>query len=114
MAFTLSARSSDWSEVFAIGLWQSLQASPRDSCIEPIQCNSGPPSWHCWHIAFICAGSWIESREKAAIVADVGFVTCARPGPWQASHCLLSSALRGLALKARAWMVSSQCEASTL
>jgi hypothetical protein len=72
--FTFSARSSDCADVFAIGLWQSLQASPRDSCIEP-----DPVKERSARVALLAHRVHLRglldrvARENATIVAEVGF-----------------------------------------
>ena len=37
VSFAFSFRKSDSLDDCAIGLWQSLHARPRSSCVEPVQ-----------------------------------------------------------------------------
>src|SRR5690348_18113053 len=51
----------------AIGLWQSLQDSPRASCTEPSQCWRAPPAWQPRQTAVCVCTSVLASWVRAMI-----------------------------------------------
>src|SRR5579875_1852658 len=63
--------STPSAESRAIGLWQSVHASPRSWCTEPIQSWRAPPLWHDRHTPVCVSMGVFASRVKAMI----------RPGP---------------------------------